>query len=74
MAILKKIELKQFSKTAIDEKVTELKKELMKLNAQRIVGTAVENPGRIKELRKSIAKLLTIKNQSTKLGEENKKG
>ena len=67
MAIIKKIELKQISKASIDEKIVELKKELMKLNAQRIVGTAVENPGRIKELRKSIAKLLTIKNQSAEL-------
>ena len=74
MAIIRKTELKQLSESVISEKVIELNKELMKLNAQRVVGTAVENPGRIKELRRSIAKLLTAKNQLLKLGEENKKG
>lgn len=62
MAILKKTELKNISKGAIEEKMKELHKELMKYNSQRAVGTAIENPGRIRELRRSIAKLLTIKN------------
>jgi len=63
MAILKKNDLKQITKKQIEDKVTELRKELMKFNAQRVVGAAIENPGRIKELRRSIAKLLTAKNQ-----------
>lgn len=62
MAILSKTDLKNIPKEKIEEKIKELKKELMRYNSQRAVGTAVENPGKIKELRRSIAKLLTIKN------------
>ena len=46
--------------------MTELNKELMKYNSQRAVGTAIENPGRIRELRRSIAKLMTIQNNKEK--------
>ena len=60
MAILKKSDLKNIPKSQIDEKLKELRKELMKYNAQRAIGTAVENPGKIKEIRKTIAKLHTI--------------
>lgn len=62
MAIIKKSELKNISKESIEGKMKELKKELMKYNSQRAVGTAIENPGKIKEIRRSIAKLLTIQN------------
>mgnify|MGYP001570348514 CR=1 FL=1 len=75
MAIIKKSELKQIPKSKIDEKITELGKELVKFNAQRAVGTSIENPGRIKEVRRSIAKLLTLKNQQhTEVEEVKPKG
>ena len=61
MAIIKKNELKQFSNESIIERMKELNKELMKYNSQRGTGRAIENPGRIKEIKRSIAKLLTIK-------------
>ena len=66
MAILKKNELKNMSKKSIDDKMIELKKELMKFNSQRAVKTTLENPGKVKEIRRSIAKLLTIQNQLEK--------
>ena len=66
MAIIKKNELKQIEKSKIDEKIVELKKELMKFNSQRAVGSAIENPGRINLIKRTIAKLLTIKNNSIK--------
>ncbi len=66
MAIIKKTEIKQVSQEEIKEKMTELNKELMKYNSQRAVGTAIENPGRIRELRRSIAKLMTIQNNKEK--------
>ncbi|MFH1592553.1 MAG: 50S ribosomal protein L29 [Candidatus Woesearchaeota archaeon] len=61
MAMLKKRELEQINEAQIESKLVELNKELMKLNAQRAVGTAIENPGKIKELRRSIARLHTVK-------------
>jgi len=39
-----------------------LNKELIKLNAQVATGTRPENPGRIREIKRTIAKLLTKKN------------
>ena len=64
MAIIRKNELKNINPVQITERLIELRKELMKFNAQKAVGTAIENPGRIKELRRSVAKLLTVQNQN----------
>ena len=66
MAIIRKQELKQLTESHIDSKLKELNKELMKLNAQRAAGTAIENPGKIKELRRTIARLHTIKKINAK--------
>ena len=62
MAILKKTEIKQMPANLINEKINDLKKELIKLNAQVATGTRPENPGRIREIKRTIAKLLTKKN------------
>lgn len=72
MAILKKSELKQLSEQQKKDRLTELKKELMKMNTQRAMGTAPDNPGRVKEVRKTIARLITIQNNPTqnKMNEE----
>ncbi len=66
MALIKKNELKQLSQLRIEEQMKEFKKELIKLNSQRAVGSAIENPGRIRLLKRTIAKLMTVKNQQTK--------
>ena len=47
------------SKGEIQERMKELRKELIKLNSQRSTGTTPEKPGRIKQLKKTIAKMLT---------------
>ena len=61
MAILKKAEIKQMPANLINEKINDLKKELIKLNAQVATGTRPENPGRIREIKRTIARLLTKK-------------
>jgi len=61
MAIIKKQELWKLSDTEIESKLGELAKELMKFERQRAIGTALENPGKMKELRRSVAKLLTVR-------------
>ncbi|MBI2499270.1 50S ribosomal protein L29 [Candidatus Woesearchaeota archaeon] len=73
MSLIKKNELKNINVSAIDEKISEFNKELMKLNTQRAVGTAIENPGRIRLLRRTIAKLLTVQNTKSKISEKNTK-
>ena len=48
----------------------ELRKELIKVNAQVSTGTVPENPGNVKNIKKTIARILTIKTQKK---EEEKK-
>lgn len=57
MAIIKKTELKQMNEKSLKDKMNELKKELIKINSQRAVGTIPEKSGRIKEMRRTIAKI-----------------
>ncbi len=47
----------------LDNKLVELKKELMKINSQIAIGTVPKSPGKVKEIKRAIAKILTIKNQ-----------
>jgi large subunit ribosomal protein L29 len=45
------------------KKLSELRAELARLKTMVRAGGAVENPARIRELRKTIAKILTIENE-----------
>jgi len=67
MAIINKQELKNLEADDIKAKVEELKKELIKHNSQIATGTTPKSPGRVKEIKKTIARLLTArKNKETK--------
>ncbi len=61
-------ELRKMGEKQFESKLVELRKDLMKLNAQRASGTPPENPGRIKVIKKTIARILTFSNQKTKEG------
>lgn len=63
MAVIKKSEFKQMDERQLTEKLGELNKEMMKLNAQRSSGTALENPGKIKAVKKTIARIHTALTQ-----------
>ena len=58
MAIVKKWEIKKMSKEDLEKKLSDLKKELIRLNTQRYQGS-VEKSGRIKEIKRSIARIMT---------------
>lgn len=60
---MKKLELKQKSNEELNKNLIELRKDLMKLNAQRSTGTVPENPGNIKKFRRTIARIYTILNK-----------
>ncbi len=80
MATIKKTEMKTMDETKAKAKLSELRIELMKLNAQVAVGSNVESPGRIRSTKRNIAKLLTLINSKKKVyvkknvQKENKKG
>ena len=67
MPILRLRDIRSMSSEERDKKVTELRAELTRLKTMVNAGGAVENPARIRELRKSIAKILTIETEE-KLG------
>lgn len=48
------------------EKMAELRRDLLKLNSQIAVGTSPENPGKVKQIKKEIARILTIMNEPVK--------
>lgn len=53
-------EIRALSNEDMVAKVAELRKELIKLNAQVATGTTLKSPGQVKQTKKTIAKLLTI--------------
>ncbi|MBW3003311.1 50S ribosomal protein L29 [Candidatus Woesearchaeota archaeon] len=56
----KKKELAGMTKQDLLSKMDELKKELIKENAQVATGTVPKNPGQIKAMKKTIARIITI--------------
>ena len=56
-------ELSNLKEEALNEKLGELQKELMKFRSQVASGTVPRSPGRIKIIKKSIARIHTIKSR-----------
>ncbi len=59
MAILRKSELKVMKEEELREKLPELQQELAKARAEAFAG-APKNPGKIREIRRTIARIKTI--------------
>ncbi len=59
MLSLKARDIRAMSREEREKKLQELRLELMKLRMQAQLGT-LENPGRIRAIRKTIARILTI--------------
>lgn len=64
MPILRKREIRQLLPEERDKKLTELRTELTKLRTSVKAGGNVENVGRIRELRRTVARLLTAMHES----------
>ncbi|TKJ17457.1 50S ribosomal protein L29 [Candidatus Woesearchaeota archaeon B3_Woes] len=62
MAIINKKELKNMNKGDLNAKLLELRKELIKENAQIAVGTTPKSPGQIKQMKKTIARIIQLLN------------
>ena len=59
MAIIKKKQLKEMTSPDLVNRYNELKLELSKERGQMAIGGSPTNPGRVKELRRTVAKILT---------------
>ena len=54
-------QLKNLSARELESRMDELKRELMKLQSQVATRTLPEKPGRIKQIKRTIARIITLK-------------
>ncbi len=67
LAIFRIQEIRKMSKEERSKKLSELRAELSKMKAMQAMGGSLENPSRIRLLRKTIARFLTV-NREEELG------
>jgi large subunit ribosomal protein L29 len=63
MPILRMDEIRDMDVEERQERLQELRTELIKIKTMIRAGGSVENPGRVKALRKTIARILTVINE-----------
>lgn len=63
MPILRMDEIRDMDTEGRQERLYELRTELIKIKTMIRAGGSVENPGRVKALRKTIARILTVMNE-----------
>lgn len=73
MAILRVKAARELSEEELEKKLKELKLELAKERGKIEVGGVPENPGRVGQIRKTIAMILTIKAENKRKKAEMKK-
>ncbi len=64
MPVLRVREIRQMPVEERRKKLDEIRTELVRLKTTVASGGTIENPGRIKELRKTIARILTIEKET----------
>jgi large subunit ribosomal protein L29 len=72
MPIIRLKNIREMSSEDREKKVMELRTELLRLKTMVKAGGAVDNPARVRELRKAIARILTIENEESRAEEEKK--
>ncbi|HDI12851.1 MAG: 50S ribosomal protein L29 [Hadesarchaea archaeon] len=60
MAILRAEEIRGMSREEMVEKLKELRGELARARATAAAGGSLENPAKIRELKRAIARILTV--------------
>jgi large subunit ribosomal protein L29 len=63
MPILRNDEIRDMDDEERQDRLQELRTELIKIKTMIKAGGSVENPGRVKALRKTIARILTVMNE-----------
>ncbi len=70
---MKAKELRVMNEQDLDGKKVELRKELMKINSQIAIGTIPKSPGKVREIKRGIAKILTIKKEKIQQKQQGRK-
>jgi len=65
MAILKTREARKLSAAELDKKVQELRPALAKERANIAIGAPVSSPGKMREMKRTIARIYTIKKEKS---------
>ncbi len=60
---MKAKELRLMNELDLENKSTELKKELMRMNSQIAIGTSPKSSGKVGEIKRTLAKILTINHE-----------
>jgi large subunit ribosomal protein L29 len=63
MPILRLKDIREMPLKEREKKIAELRVELVRLRTMVAAGGTVDNPARIREIRKTIAQILTIENE-----------
>lgn len=71
MAIMKTKQIREMKIEELDKKLSELRLELLKEHGNVKMGRPIKNPGKISELRRTIARLHTVRKE--KITKEGKK-
>ena len=66
MAILRVKEIRKLEEKELDKRLEELKLELSKEKANINIGAPVASPGRVREIKRTVARILTIKSDRIK--------
>ncbi|MBN1681959.1 50S ribosomal protein L29 [Candidatus Bathyarchaeota archaeon] len=66
MPIIRLNDIREMNPDKRNEKLEELKTELSKMRTLINAGGSLENPGKIRNLRKAIAQIETIKNEENR--------
>ncbi|MDP3640764.1 MAG: 50S ribosomal protein L29 [Nanoarchaeota archaeon] len=53
-------DLRKLSERELHERLKEFKKELLKLNGQAATGANLANPGKLRQTKKNVARVLTL--------------
>lgn len=64
MAVLKVKQIREMKPEDLNKRLSELRLELLKEMGNVKMGRPIKNPGKIRELRKAIARILTVQKSS----------
>jgi len=66
MAILRAKEIRKMEQKEIDKRLAELRLEMAKERANISIGATVSSPGRIREIRRTVARIQTLRKEKVK--------
>jgi large subunit ribosomal protein L29 len=66
MPIMRMEDIREMSAEELERRLMELRTELVRMRTMVKAGGAVENPSRIRELKRTIARIFTVVNEGNK--------